>query len=81
MCARRTQVFIGVRSTFRGVRRCASGGVLRNPNRPRFIGRQPETREAKGDRARQQDSSPARIHVYPIDKIPEDAPDGIRRLF
>lgn len=60
----RTQVFIGVRSTFHGVRRCACGGVLRNPNRPHFIGRQPETREAKGG-ARQQDSSPARIHVYP----------------
>lgn len=41
---RRGQVFIGVRSTFQAVRVRACGGALRNPNQPRFIGRQPEAR-------------------------------------
>ena len=40
----RSQVFIGVWSTFQAVRVRACGGALRNPNQPRFIGRQPEAR-------------------------------------
>ena len=44
MCAVARYVFIGVRSTFRAVRMRACGSALRNPNQPRFIGRQPEAR-------------------------------------
>lgn len=66
----RSQVFIGVRSTFQPVRVRACGGALRNPNQPRFIGRQPEARvytePPKGEWWQRRVSLSRR----PIDKIP-----------
>lgn len=66
----RSQVFIGVRSTFQPVRVRACGGALRNPNQPRFIGRQPEARvytePPKGEWWQRRVS----LSRPPIDKIP-----------
>lgn len=65
----RSQVFIGIRSTFQPVRVRACGGALRNPNQPRFIGRQPEARvytePPKGEWQRR-----VSLSRRPIDKIP-----------
>lgn len=70
----RSQVFIGVRSTFQPVRVRACGGALRNPNQPRFIGRQPEARvytePPKGEWWQRRVS----LSRPPIDKIPSSRP-------
>lgn len=74
-----SQVFIGVRSTFQPVRVRACGGALRNPNQPRFIGRQPEARvytePPKGEWQRR-----VFLSRPPIDKIPSPSPVLIARI-
>lgn len=75
----RSQVFIGVRSTFQPVRVRACGGALRNPNQPRFIGRQPEARvytePPKGEWQRR-----VFLSRPPIDKIPSPSSVLIARI-